>query len=208
MINGSPKLGKSNSGVMLEILKTLMNTEHEISHYNINKAPLTNEQYSELCQMDTLVFAFPLYIDAIPSHLLRMLAELQKHLKLERKSEVYVYVIVNNGFFEGQQNHIALEIMNNWCIRSGLHFGQGIGQGAGEMMGFIENVPVGHGPLKKLGSAMQRLADNIHSRGIDEPMLFSPDIPRFVWKFSGTRFFWNANAKKNGLKKKDIMKRL
>lgn len=208
MINGSPKPGKSNSAIMLKTLDPLLSTGNEITYYNINKRPLTIEQYCELCRMDTLIIAFPLYVDGIPSHLFRMLVALEEFMKVEREQEIYVYAIINNGFFEGRQNHIALEILRNWCLRSGLHFGQGLGQGAGEMMGFLEKVPLGQGPLKNLGKAMESLSHNIHSRSVGESMLFSPNFPRFAWRFSATHSFWNATAKKNGLKKKDIMKRL
>ncbi|MHC1750119.1 MAG: hypothetical protein AB9856_17765 [Cellulosilyticaceae bacterium] len=208
MINGSPKLGKSNSAAFLKILEPMVSVGHEISHYNINKKFLTPEQYSELCSMDALIFAFPLYIDAIPAHLFKMLIVLEEYMKKEREKEIYVYAIINNGFYEGRQNHIALEILQNWCLRSGLHFGQGIGQGAGEMMDFIEEVPLGHGPLKNLGKAMISLANSINlSRG-GEMILFNPNFPRFLWKLMGSHFFWNTRAKKNGLKKKDIMKKV
>ncbi|MBW4082014.1 NAD(P)H-dependent oxidoreductase [Paenibacillus sp. S150] len=208
MINGSPKPANSNSAIMLRTLDPLVSAGNELTYYNLNKKPLTPEQYSELCRMDTLVIAFPLYVDGIPSHLFRMLAALEEHLKAERGQEIYVYAIINNGFFEGRQNHIALDILNHWCIRAGLHFGQGIGQGAGEMMGFLEKVPPGQGPLKNLGKAMQSLADNIQARSTGEAMLFSPNFPRFAWRFSATHSFWNAAAKKNGLKKKDLLRKL
>ncbi len=208
LINGSPKLKKSNSAIMLGILEPLISTGHEITTYHLNKKPLTPEQYSELCRMDVLVIAFPLYVDGIPSHLFRMLVALEEYMKAEREQDIYVYALINNGFFEGQQNHIALKIIQHWCSRCGLHFGQGLGQGAGEMMGFLEKVPVGRGPLKNLGHAMQGLAGNIHSRSVDESLLLSPNFPRFAWKFSATHSFWNATAKKNGLKKKDLLKRL
>lgn len=199
---------KSNSSLMLQVLEPLINAGNEITHYNISKKPLAKEQCIELCKMDTLIIAFPLYIDAIPSHLFRMLVTLEEYMKTEREKDIYVYAIVNNGFFEGQQNHVALEIVKNWCIRCGLHFGQGIGQGAGEMMDFIENVPLGHGPLKNLGRNMEILADNINLRRMGSYILFSPNFPRFAWRFSATHFFWNKTAKKNGLRKKEIMRRL
>ena len=44
MINGSPKLGKSNSGLMLQSLQPLMDPGHQVSHYNISMAPLTKKQ--------------------------------------------------------------------------------------------------------------------------------------------------------------------
>lgn len=37
MINGSPKLRKSNSDHLLKTLEPLISTGHEITHYNINK---------------------------------------------------------------------------------------------------------------------------------------------------------------------------
>lgn len=208
MINGSPKPANSNSGIMLGMLDPLISTGNELAYYTPNKRPLTPEQYSELCRMDVLVIAFPLYVDGIPSHLFRLLATLEEYLKSEREQEIYVYALINNGFYEGSQNHIALDILKHWCTRAGVHFGQALGQGAGEMMGFLEKVPPGKGPLKNLGKAMQSLADNIGSRSADESMLFSPNFPRFAWKFSATHSFWNATARKNGLKKKDILKRL
>lgn len=208
MINGSPKPGKSNSGLMLQSFQSLINPEHQVLHYNISKVPLIKEQYMELCHMDTLVFGFPLYIDAVPSHLLRMLISLEQHMKVERKKDIHVYVIVNNGFYEGAQNHIAIKIIQNWCIRCGLHFGQGIGQGAGEMMQFIDKVPMGHGPLKNLGRALIVLADNLNSSSSGETLLFSPNFPRFGWRFAGTHFFWNAAAKQNGLKPTELLKKL
>jgi len=206
MINGSPKLEKSNSGFMLDKLEPLINAGNEITRYNINKKPLAEGQYIELCHADTLVFAFPLYVDAIPSHLLRLMVTLEGYIKREAKKEIYVYVIVNNGFFEGRQNHIALEIMENWCIRCGLHFGWGVGQGAGEMLGSLQNVPMGHGPLKNLGGAMESLANDIRTQSKGKSMLFSPNFPRFAWRIGGTHF-WHGAAKKNGLKKKDILRK-
>ncbi len=208
MINGSPKLGKSNSAFMLKKLESFIHNEHETLHYNISKNPLNENQYSELCNMDVLVLAFPLYIDAIPSHLFKMLIALETHMKKQRKKEIYVYAILNCGFYEGAQTRTAIEILKNWCLRSELCFGQAIGHGAGEMLNFIEDVPLGHGPQKNLGRAVECLANNINSQSSGDTILFSPNFPKFAWKFMGTHFFWNVSAKKNGLKKKEIFNRL
>ncbi|WP_058300243.1 hypothetical protein [Gorillibacterium timonense] len=208
MINGSPKLGKNNSGRLLKALEPLIQNGNELSHYKVNKTPLTEEQVQELCRMDVLVLSFPLYIDAIPSQLFRMLTVFEEYRKQDQEKDIYVYVILNNGFYEGKQNHIAMDIIKNWCARCGLHFGQGIGQGAGEMLDFMEKVPLGQGPLKNLGKAMDRLAQAILTRDSGDPMLFSPNFPRFAWRISADRGFWHPQAKKNGLKKKDLLRRL
>lgn len=208
MINGSPKIGESNSGLMLKALccTFIPAKQHEITHYNINKKSLTDEQYKELCCMDALVFAFPLYFDAIPSHLLRMLVTLENYLKDISEKKISVYVMVNNGFFQGEQNHIAIEIMENWCERCQLHFGQGIGQGAGEMFGSIQGVPLGRGPFKNLGKVMESFANNIMEKSSGKTALLSPKFPYFVWCFCAD-YFWNSQGKKNGLKRKDMLRR-
>ncbi len=208
MIHGSPKLGNSNSDYLLQKLEPLVCSGNEIFHYQLNKKPLADSQYRELCQMDTLVLAFPLYIDAIPSHLFRMLVALEEYLKLEPKKELYVYAIINNGFYEGVQNHLAQEILQNWCLRAGIQFGQAICHGAGEMLGEVKQVPLGHGPLKNLGDAINSLAQNIQTRTQADSVFVSPNFPRPAWKFMATHTFWNATAKKNGLKTGDILRRL
>ena len=158
--------------------------------------------------MDVLILAFPLYIDALPSHLFRMIIDLEAYLKSEPNKDLYVYALVNNGFYEGHQSHIAFDILQNWCVRCGIHFGYGIGQGAGEMLDSLEKVPLGHGPLKNLGVHINHLAENIQAKRTEPAVLFSPNFPRFAWKFMATHFFWNTTAKKNGLTKKDILKQL
>ena len=205
MINGSPKYKDSNSLKFLERLEPMLCEDNKIIHYNPAAKPFLEEQYLELCHMDILIFSFPLYVDGIPSHLFRMLISLEEYMKINRQNSITVYTIINNGFYEGIQNHIA---MKNWCLRAGLTFGQGIGMGSGEMMGSLDNVPLGQGPLKNLGLAYQDMADNIKSHSTGNPVFLSPNFPKFAWKFSASHFFWNAAARKNGLKKTDLLRQL
>lgn len=208
MINGSPKLGKSNSGILVQRLEPFLREGNEIMQYNISKKPLTSEQYRELLTMDVLILAFPLYIDAIPSHLFHMLVTFQEYCKKEKNKDICVYAVINNGFYEGKQCSTAVEILKHWCLRSGLHFGQAICQGGGEMLGFLEQVPSGHGPIKNLGTAMRSLTENIRSGASDKTLAFNPNLPRFIWKLTAEHAFWNAKAKKNGLNKRDIAGKL
>lgn len=206
LINGSPRFGKSNSGSLLGRLEPLLGEGHEISRYSLNKGRLLPEEYQRICGSDALVFAFPLYIDAIPSNMFRVLVELERRLKAETHGGIRVYAIANNGFFEGIQNHIAFRILENWCARAGVTYGQGIGQGAGEMVGELENVPLGKGPNKNLGFALRALAGSIAGGTSGETAFISPNFPRFAWKAMGT-LDWQSTAKKNGLKKRDLLAR-
>jgi hypothetical protein len=210
LINGSSKTGaKSNSGILLDFLKRKLEPQNRIFEYNIARKPLENGQIAELCGMDTVVLGFPLYCDAPPSHLLQMMVQTEDYVRSNtaRKADICLYAVANNGFYEGKQNRIALDIVKNWCGRIGFNYGQGIGQGAGEMLAYIENVPLGRGPLKNLGKALDELTKNIQNRQRGENIFISPNFPYICWKFMATNVFWNSQAKKNGLKKKDIMRR-
>lgn len=207
LINGSPKSGKNNSGLLLRSLEPLIGKEHELFHYHVIRQPLSESDYMTLCRMDALVLAFPLYVDSIPSHLLGMLTELEGYMKAERTKEIMLYAIVNNGFFEGVQNRIAIGILQNWCVRAGVRFGQAIGQGAGEMLESVEKVPHGNGPMKNLHAALDTLAANLQSGKTGDTVLLSPKLPRIAWKIGGT-LGWNSTAKKNGLTKKELRRRL
>ena len=47
---------------------------------------------------------------------------------------INVYVIANNGFIEGRQNEPLMQVMENFCNRSGLKWSGGLGIGGGVMM--------------------------------------------------------------------------
>jgi multimeric flavodoxin WrbA len=207
LINGSPRGEKSNSELLLRRFEPLISGGNEISHYQVANSPLTEAQYRTLCGMDALVFAFPLYDNAIPSHLLKMLVAFEEYLKAPRENEIRVYAILNNGFYEGVQNRYAIEILRNWCLRAGVRFGQAIGQGAGEMMGALGKTELGKGSLKNLGKVMESLADSIRSGKSGETALIDMNLPRALYKFLAVQTYWHPEAKKNGLTKQDLLRR-
>lgn len=95
IINGSPKLRESTSGLMIELLTPLI-SENEIVVYRINQGNLTERQFADIKNSDVLIFAFPLYVDSIPAHLLHLLIELEERNFFNPNT--MVYCIVNNGF--------------------------------------------------------------------------------------------------------------
>lgn len=205
LVNGSPKGGASNSGILLEKLKPLIAEGNELNAYRVNVKPLKSEQYRELNEADILVLAFPLYFDAIPSHLLRAMVEMEKFRQQEPVNpDLTVYALINNGFYEGHQCKIAAEIVSNWCSRCGFRFGMAIGHGAGEMFKSLSQVPLGKGPLKNLGKAMDQLSAAILTRSRADSLFIQPNFPRIAWRLAATHSFWHAQAKKNGLRPKDL----
>lgn len=207
MINGSPKTGKSTSELLLNYLSGQLDGDSGIQMTACRLKPkgFTMEERQEIAECEALVLAFPLYVDSIPSHVLRMMMTFEKE-KLLRKG-TRVYCLVNNGFFEGRQNHIAIRQAKHWCAACGAEWGQALGAGAGEMLPFLTSVPLGHGPNKNLGRAIQSLAENIRNRRSGEDMLISPNYPRFLWRVQGTYFVWHSRARKNGVKPRELSKR-
>lgn len=58
---------------------------------------------SALEDIDALCLCFPLYVDALPSHLIEFLALAEAHCR-EHACHFRVYALGNNGFIEGRQN--------------------------------------------------------------------------------------------------------
>lgn len=195
IINASPKQKGSNTENFLKHLIFKL-PENGAKVYKLNETKI-----EEIRNCSSLVFAFPLYVDSLPSELLRFLCLLEKS---DLNKDIMVFAVANNGFFEGSQNYIAFDIIKNWCNRVGLKFGQGIGIGAGEMSPAIANVSLKKSPFASLDSVFNSFAYNINNHISEENIFISPRIPRFIWKIAGTYTFWLPRAKKNGLNGNDI----
>ncbi len=86
-----------------------------------------------LADADNLVFGLPLYVDGVPSHVLRFLEELEVFCR-EKGKTLRVYCVANNGFIEGKQNEPLMQVFENFCARAGLAWGGGVGVGGGVML--------------------------------------------------------------------------
>jgi len=204
LINGSPKLKDSASGCLLRDLKFFLeDDENLISEYHFREPRLITEKMEQLVQYNALVFAFPVYVDGIPSHLLNCLIQLESFFSTIKAKDIIIYSIVNCGFYESQQNAIAIEMMKNWCLKSGLRWGQGIGIGAGGMITAIKDIPIGHGPKKNLGIAFNNLANNVLNGSSGEDIFVDKNFPRILYKLVAENG-WRKAIKANGLKRKDL----
>ena len=208
IINGSQKTGESNTGILLNELNSLFEKGNAINHYLLGTKQFAPETYNEIASSDVIIIGFPLYTDSIPSNTLKMLIELENYLNKKPQRETVVYTIINNGFYEGKQTHIAFEIMENWCRRSGVIFGGGIGQGAGEMIGATKNIPLCKGPFRNLGRELKSLVKKIELKEFFGITYLSPYFPKFLWRFMAVHTFWHPLAHKNKLTKKDIVNKI
>lgn len=87
----------------------------------------------QLRDAENVVFGVPLYVDGIPSHVLRFLEEMEGFCR-ENGLRLRVYCIANNGFIEGRQNEPLMQGFEHFCARAGLSWGGGVGIGGGVML--------------------------------------------------------------------------
>lgn len=204
IINGSPRGKKSNSEILIKYLCSLLK-EHQINKYYLFSSKIHSEIKSEIHNADVLIFSFPLYIDSIPSSLLDILLKFEEEKIINSKTKIYC--IVNNGFFEGKQNQLAILQMKNWCQKTGVEWGQGIGIGAGEILSYVEKVPLGKGPLKNLGKVLEQFTNNIKTLKSGNEIYVNPNWSRLLYWTQGT-VSWIIKARKNGLKMRDLFRKI
>ena len=203
LINGSPKVKESGSGWLLSYVKKHFAGEEEVSQLHFRKAAApTAEELETLSNADAWVFAFPLYVDGVPGHLLSVLVELEKAglQNPERK----IYGICNCGFYEGAQNDPALEILKNWSAKCGYIWGGAVGiGGGGGTLSFASMGKLGEilmGPVLK---SFRKLAGNVCSGKIQENDYVSIALPRAIYQFCA-HDGWKKKVKACGGKVKDL----
>ena len=183
IINGSPKTVKSNSEILGNYLFPLLK-ENNIKKYYSIYFQLNDKTKNEIYNSDVLIFIFPLYVDGIPSNLLKLLIKFEKENVIRPKTKIYC--IVNNGFYEGKQNFLALLHMKNWCKKVNAKWGQGIGIGSGELLPYLKKFKLGQGPLKNLEKILNRFSRNILTLNGDKNIYINPNWPKSLYFIQGS----------------------
>ena len=130
-IDCSPKIRLSASGFIMGLTRLFVLGKKKKEKL---RTPADHERVlNEISDADTVVFSMPLYVDGVPSHLLPFLKKMEEFSR-EQNKDLNVYVIANNGFIEGKQNEPLMQIMENFCDRSGIKWCGGLGIGGGVMM--------------------------------------------------------------------------
>ena len=203
IINGSPKTIKSNSEILGNYLFPLLK-ENNIKKYYSIYFQLNDKTKNEIYNSDVLIFIFPLYVDGIPSNLLKLLVKFEKENIV--RPETKIYCIVNNGFYEGKQNFLALLHMKNWCKKVNAKWGQGIGIGSGELLPYLKKFKLGQGPLKNLEKILSRFSRNILTLNSDKNIYINPNWPKSLYFIQGS-ISWILKARKNNLKIRELFKK-
>ena len=203
IINGSPKAGRSNSEILENYLLSLLKDNGIRKYYSIS-VRLDDKIKNEIYNSDVLIFLFPLYVDGIPSNLLKLFVEFEKEKVVNPATRVYC--IVNNGFYEGKQNRLAILQIKNWCEKVKADWGQGIGVGAGELLPYLKKYPLGQGPLKNLGKVLDEFSANIITLKSDKDIYINPNWLKSLYFFQGS-ISWILKGRKNNLRVRELFRK-
>ncbi len=130
-INCSPKERFCASAYFLFLQRLFIKGE------KVNEKLRTPADHSRILEqlndVQTVVFGLPLYVDGVPSHVLKFLKEMEAYCR-QNELQLHVYCIANNGFIEGRQNEPLMQVFENFCSRAELLWGGGVGIGGGVML--------------------------------------------------------------------------
>lgn len=195
LLNGSPKAPGGTSSAILERFGILLGDTALLSAKEQSEG-----NYAQLNACEAVVIAFPIYADALPSHLLRFLMCWEEYRKANGGSDMKVYAVSHAGFYEGLQCRWSLDILRNFCARAGLSWCGGAGLGGGVIFSEMQK----SGVVKPLSDAIDLVAQTAkEGKTLTENRFVNVGMPRWMYKAAGN-MGWNSGAKQNGLKPKDL----
>ncbi len=203
LIDGSPKVKESASAILLNDLKSSIGEKAEIIEIKLRKDIVSEDLISILKKADAWAFAFPLYVDGVPAHLLSCLVQLEKGFG--KKVNKKVLAISNCGLYEGIQTEPALQIFENWCAKCGFTWCGGIGVGAGGSVSSFADMEYNKGIKKPIGEAFDKLISAVITGEKIDNIYVSVAMPRFVYQ-AAAQLGWRQKIKANGGKIKDLKK--
>ena len=186
LINGSSKLKESNSDNFLNYISEYLDN---YKLYSIKKDKL-KDIIKSINKSDTIVLAFPLYVDSPNTHTIRLLDYIYDHNIGKNKN---IYIIINCGFREGTHNITALNIIKNWCQKLNINYRGALLIGAGEIVGRKKYKFITRKARKKLKEFSLSIKNKEKSPDIITSMdLLNNKIYCLIANFS-----WHKRLKKN-----------
>lgn len=203
LLNGSLRGKRSNTLAFLETIRE--NTGKEAELYSLSQYMGKQEELLSLLKgADTLILGMPLYVDGIPSAVLRLMEALQASRQDPGRR---IYVVSNMGFYESRQLRNLLRMVQIWSEKCSYTYCGSLAIGAGEMLGtLIRRIPLCSGPMKHAGKALLLLTERIREgKALEEDLYIGPAFfPRFLYILAAHINF-RGEGKKNGLSARDLL---
>lgn len=200
-INASPKTKESVSGALIVKMEEILDTKIGVYQTaRLLQQEKISETIADLLNADVMLIVFPLYVDSLPTPLIKLLTLIEQTAKDTNSPPPVVYAICNCGFYEAEHTGLALRMLRHFTRRAGLVWGYGIGVGGGGLM-LSPSQNMKNGPTANVYAALCVLGKTIRDgeKGPAPDVFVTPKIPRFLYKIGG-HVGWRHMAKKNGVK--------
>jgi len=218
MLAGSPKREMSLSAALVgELSRSLGDQEKILFDSSLLTIENTQETAAKITatlgSAEVFIVAFPLYVDAIPAHLLRLLEAIAeerrksdpiaRYLRNDDSGEVVskpdrwprVYAMVNCGFYESENSRSASRMLQLWSEDACMIFAGSLLIGAG---GIGPRLALGRGMGRRVGKALKMLTSSILQGEKFEAFTVEPNVSRRIYMGSGNKW-WAKIARRNGI---------
>ena len=205
ILNASLRWSNGNSAMLARELTKRLNGECEtvaLPKY-MNRA---NELMTMLQDAETLILCMPLYVDGLPSQLIRFMQKCEAEYHGCKKK---VYILANMGLYESSQLVNLFSAAKKWCAKMNFEYCGGLGASAGELLGALaRGIPLAKGPGKYTAEGLDKLAEAINNHASVNDIFVEPFMfPRRLYILIANRN-WNNLARKNGIRPKDLYRQL
>jgi len=140
LLVGSPRAERSTSLTIGKYLCEHINpSDNSFKVGFVHRLIMRKERQDDLIRMvnqaNLIILSFPLYVDHLPSPVIRMMELLYKHREVLLDLEGKIFVAISNcGFPEAHQNDLAIEICRNFSNAMAFQWRGGLKKGGGEMI--------------------------------------------------------------------------
>jgi len=214
LVVGSPKGKKSTSqAIGGALLRRLAASGWKTSDTTVAAALSSPENLDRFGRdveaADFILYAFPLYVDQLPTPVIRSLEFLAGRKNnptgapADRPAAPKLAIIVQCGFPETHQNNPAVEIMRKFAAAAGFRWAGALAAGMGGAVG-NRSLDKPAGPVRNIVKALDLAAASL-AAGNDIPeeasaLFGKPMMPKFLYTFAAN-FGMKLQARKFGVKK-------
>ena len=205
LLNGSMRNVNGNSAKFARCLAGRLDRKPEFIDLKDHLADLSG-LVRGLEDAGTIVLCLPLYVDGLPSQVIRLFERLRDEYSGGPKN---IYLLANMGLYESSQLVNLFESVRQWCGDMGFEYRGGLGISAGELLGVLmDHLPLNVGPTRNVGRGMRLLADAINKDARLDDFFAEPHLfPRSLY-ISIANNNWNSLARKNGIRPEDLYRKL
>jgi len=206
LLVGSPGTKKSNSHfigkyLMEKIGERGWTVDEEFAFHAVRKEDDMTRVLQKMDDSDLVVLAFPLYVDSLPSQMIKFLERVYEHRDGKDGPQPRLVAICQSGFPESKHCDYAVRICQFFARDAGFRWAGGLSVGGGSAVHGTELVKLG-GMARNLRKALELTANALVDGGnvpteakeLTNKGVVAPWLLRFIVNRN-----WKRQSRKNGI---------